>query len=94
MRNSQREEAKFVLFSEKVLDNNIATPISGIYAALKSGVAGFLIVFSLIILTKLLSLSVNNIEIFSLDLNDFILSFWGFIILSFVVFISSNKLKE
>jgi hypothetical protein len=94
MKKSQSEEVKFVLFSENVLDNKDTSPISGIYASIKSGIVGFLIVFSLIILTKLISLSVNDVKIFSLSINDFILSFWGFIVFSFIVFISNNRKTE
>ncbi len=66
-------------------------PFTGLYISIKGGIVGFGIIASLIILTKLLSFTVNSTKNISFDLNDFILSFWGFLILSFIVFAAENK---
>jgi hypothetical protein len=62
-----------------------------VFDSIKSGVKGFFIVFSLVILTKFLSTNLIHIKEFSFSISDFVISFWGFIILSFVIFVSHIK---
>lgn len=91
MKNFNSDETKSVFIREKLFTSAISTPIETYFESFRSGSFGFLIVLSLIILSKLLSFSINSVEYFSISINDFIFSFWGFIILSFVVFISKIK---
>lgn len=82
--------------NEMYIDNGIisekkinATEI--LLSAFKHGIQGFFIVFTLIIFSKLLALSANSLKVFSLGINDFILCFWAFIILSFSAFAGRYK---
>lgn len=52
----------------------------------KGGIGGFIVVFLLIILTKLMAFSIQEASIFTIESIDFIISFWGFIIVSFIQF--------
>ena len=65
--------------------------ITSVVTSLRVGLFGFAIVFSLIIITKLLAFSIGSKELFVLDVNDVIIASWGFIILSFSKFISYQK---
>lgn len=62
-----------------------------IVTSFKVGTFGFVIVLSLIIITKLLAFSTGAKELFFLNENDILFSSWGFIILSFSRFISFQK---
>ncbi len=64
---------------------------SNIWSAIRSGIIGFLIVFSLIIITKSLSASIKGLININFSVNDLIISSWGFIIFSFIVFAGKNK---
>jgi len=78
------------LYGEETLNENTNPgPIVGILTSLKSGVVGFIIFFILLLGAKLLSYSTNGM--FTIELNDFIISFWGFLIISFSVFVGINK---
>ncbi|MEE9430503.1 MAG: hypothetical protein V3V16_05640 [Melioribacteraceae bacterium] len=65
--------------------------ITSVITSLRVGSFGFAIVLSLIIITKLLAFSIGSKELFMLNLNDILISSWGFIILSFSKFISYQK---
>lgn len=80
--------------NQKATKKEIYNHFTGIYTSIKGGIIGFVIIAALIILTKLLSLSVSSAKNFTFDLNDFIISFWGFIILSFIVFTAENKSEK
>ena len=77
--------------NQKEAKNEQFKPLTGVYLSIKSGIIGFGIVAAFIILTKILAFAVNSAKNFNFDLNDLILSFWGFIILSFIVFAAENK---
>jgi hypothetical protein len=62
-----------------------------IISSINVGLYGFAIVMSIIILTKLLAFSVGAKEVFELNINDVIFSFWGFLILSFARFVTYYK---
>jgi len=91
MKDLQKQEISVTLSKGNVVKSDVIGPISVISSSLKTGLVGFTVVFCLILFTKALSISLNAIEHFSLGINDFILSFWGFIVLSFVVFGSKFK---
>lgn len=83
-----------IYFDQKTAKSETYKPLNGIYISLKGGIVGFAIIATLIILTKLLSLSVNSAKSFNFDINDLVMSFWGFIILSFIIFAKENKNEE
>ncbi len=62
-----------------------------ILPSISVGLYGFAIVMTLIILTKLLAFSIGTKEIFELNINDVLFSFWGFLILSFARFVTYYK---
>ena len=64
---------------------------TAILSSFNAGLYGFAIVISIIILTKLLAFSVGTKEIFELNINDVIFSFWGFLVLSFSRFVTYYK---
>ena len=77
--------------NQKSNKKELYKPITGIFLSIKGGIVGFGIISTLIILSKLLSFSLNSSKNFNFELTDFILSFWGFIVLSFIVFAVENK---
>ena len=91
MKGLRKEELFGSLIKENVSKNHIIGSFSGIFSSIKSGLIGFSIVFLLIVFTKLLSISTDSSKLFSLGINDLVLSLWGFIIMSFIVFASKNK---
>jgi uncharacterized membrane protein YjjP (DUF1212 family) len=89
MKLIQNKNAMYIdnsIISEKKLN---ATEI--LISSFKHGIQGFFIVFTLIIFAKFLAVSVNSIKDFSLGINDFILCFWAFMILSFIAFAGRYK---
>ncbi len=62
-----------------------------ILASLNTGLFGFAIVLTLVILTKLLAFSFGSSEILEFKINDVIFSLWGFLILSFIKLVSYHK---
>ena len=76
---------------QKVGKKEFIKPISGIFISLKSGLVGFSIVFSFIIFTKMLLIITHPSKLFIINLNDLIISSWGFLIISFIVFVVKNK---
>lgn len=91
MKDYNSDEPKSLFIREKLLTSAVSTPIETYFESFKSGSFGFLIVLSLIIISKLFAFSLSSIEHFSISINDIVFSFWGFIVLSFVVFISKIK---
>ena len=77
--------------NQKSNKKELYKPLTGFYQSIKGGIIGFGIISMLIILTKLLSFSLNSSKNFNFNLVDLILSFWGFLILSFIVFAVENK---
>ncbi len=62
-----------------------------ILSSINTGLYGFAIVMSIIIITKLLAFVAGTKEIFELNINDVTFSFWGFLVLSFVRFAAYHK---
>ena len=91
MKSLQKDELFVTISKENSLENLKTTSFSGILESFKSGIIGFLVVIILIASTKFLSSSINPHKYFDLGINDLVLSFWGFIIISFVVFAGKNK---
>lgn len=91
MKSFQKEELFVTISKEDSLKNLRTTSFSCIIESIKSGIMGFLVVIILIASTKFLSSSINPHKYFNLGINDLVLSFWGFIIISFVVFAGKNK---
>lgn len=77
--------------NQKSNKKELYKPLTGIFLSIKGGIIGFSIISTLIILTKLLSISLNSSKNFNFDLTDFVISLWGFIVLSFIVFAVENK---
>lgn len=63
-----------------------------ILISIKSGINGALILFGLQILGKLLSIFTIPGKDFYVTINDIIISFWGFLIVSFIV--SAKLLRD
>jgi hypothetical protein len=59
--------------------------LESILVSIKSGINGGLILFGLLVLAKLLSIFIIPGKDFYISINDLIISFWGFLIVSFVV---------
>lgn len=91
MKDFNSDETKFLFIRTKLFTSAVTTPIETYLESFKSGSFGFLIVLSLIILSKLFSFATNSVQYFSISINDVIFSFWGFVVLSFVVFISKIR---
>lgn len=77
--------------NQKVRKIELTKPIRGLFTSLKSGLIGFTSLFALIILSKLVLLFVDPTKSLNINLNDLIISSWGFFIFSFVVFIEKNR---
>ena len=56
-----------------------------------AGGFGFFIFFSLLLAAKTFVFILNIRETVTISTNDFIISFWGFLIFSFIMFVSKNK---
>ncbi len=67
------------------------TPGKTILPSINVGLYGFTIVMTLIILTKLLAFAAGTKEIFELNINDVLFSFWGFLVLSFARYVTFYK---
>lgn len=91
MKDYNSDEPKSLFIREKLLTSAVSTPIETYFESFKSGSFGFLIVLSLIIISKLFAFSLSSVEHFAISINDVVFSFWGFIVLSFVVFIGKIK---
>ena len=72
------------LIATKSETNNLGI-FESILISIKSGINGFLILFGLIVLGKLLSIFTIPGKDFYITFNDIIISFWGFLIVSFIV---------
>ncbi|MCB0750516.1 MAG: hypothetical protein KDC52_03475 [Ignavibacteriae bacterium] len=72
-------------------EKQIVEPITGIFDSIKSGLFGFIITFSLVLFTKLLSYASQSNGTFSLDSSDIVISVWSLLVISFIVFASANK---
>lgn len=77
--------------SQKVRKIELTKPIRGYFTSLKSGLVGFTLLFTLIIFAKLVLLFIDPTKGLSINLNDLVISSWGFLICSFVVFIEKNR---
>lgn len=90
MRHSAKRNPETILDSNQQYLNKSGKADENLFAdfllSFKGGIGGFIIVFSLIILTKLIALSIQEANIFAIESTDFIISFWGFIIVSFIQF--------
>lgn len=75
--------------NESINDENKSTQITGIFSSIKSGIIGFVVFFLLLLGAKILSYSTSGN--FTIGLNDIVISFWGFLIVSFSVFVGINK---
>jgi len=93
MKELNRKNQHYFYSLQEISEKNPAKSISSISNSVKSGLRGFFLVFIVILLTKLLAYSVEESLMFNLGINDIVLSLWGFIIFSFVVFASNNKNK-
>lgn len=70
------------------------TSLTGcLLCALKAGLSAFLIMFFFICTSKLLAYSLNSIQEFTLDISDFVIAFWGFIIFSFIIYVNKSNLN-
>ena len=77
--------------NQKVGKKELFVPVRALYFSLKSGVIGFTLIFFLILVSKLLLVITVPNGIFTINFNDIILSSWGFLIFSFIVFAVNNK---
>ena len=77
--------------NSKLRKKELFKPIIGVYISFRSGIAGFTLVFCLILVSKVLWVITEPAKSFNIDLNDIIISMWGFLIFSFVVFAVNNK---
>lgn len=78
-------------FDQKVRKIELTRPIKGFITSVKSGLVGFTLLFSLILVFKLLLLFTDPTKNLSINLNDLVISSWGFLIISFIVFIEKNR---
>ena len=65
--------------------------LPSIFAATRSGLIGFLVVFSLILISKFLFNSINGFLEIASSTRDLVISSWGFLVISFIVFTSKNR---
>lgn len=65
-----------------------------ILISIKAGINGALILFALLVSTKLLSFFASSDKIFYISVNDLVISFWGFAIVSFIVLAGLFKDSE
>ena len=56
-----------------------------------AGGLGFFLFFCLLLLAKTVVFTFNIRETLTISTNDFIISFWGFLIFSFIMFVSKNR---
>lgn len=68
--------------------------ISFVIKPLVSGILGFMMFFAVIILTKSLGCCVGTIENFSIESEDFYLSFLGFVLVFLIKFLENFREKE
>ncbi len=77
--------------NQKVRKIELTKPIRGLFASLKSGMVGFILLFTLILVFKLLFLFTDPTKSLNINFNDLLISSWGFIIFSFIVFVEKNR---
>jgi hypothetical protein len=65
-----------------------------ILISIKSGINGAMILFGLLVSAKLLSFFTTSGKDFNITVNDLIISFWGFAIVSFIVLAELFKDSE
>jgi hypothetical protein len=73
-------------------ETNKLSIFESILISIKSGINDALILFGLLILGKLLSIFTIPGKDFYVTINDIIISFWGFLIVSFIV--SAKLLRD
>ena len=77
--------------NQNVRRKELFRPITGFYSSFKSGLLGFVVIFGLIIISKVLLFVTNPAKNIIININDYIFSSWGFLIVSFIVFTVKNR---
>jgi hypothetical protein len=77
----------------KIANKDNKSLLYEIFSSIKVGIAAFCIILALVCITKLIAFSINSTNGFDLGIVDFIISFWGFIIFSFIIFVNESDIS-
>lgn len=90
-------ESKTNIFSvekNRTRANNAPINFKGVFKSLLFGIITFLIILVFIVLSKAISYSFGVKENLILETQDYIISLWGFLIISFTVFAKNNAISK
>lgn len=89
MRKVEKTKIKSVVVTEDIQETGSNL---NYFSSFYSGTIISITILSLIIITKLLAFLSNSINSFALEKKDLVIIFWSFLIVSFIVFVTSNNI--